>query len=492
MKEALNSWWSVGLFFVLIAFTQSPVLNPDALEMGLVGQAQLGFMDKGDLALSHYPPLYPVLTALLGVVTGPHVALIALNFICMLGVVFLLQSIVKRVTNPPFLGLWVVFIGFSLAPMRWMTTTADPRALQLFLILLGLFLLRREASSREVWALGFVSGGLVLCRPEGLLFAGLLLVGSWVLWRRVAVKSWGAFALIALPYWTWISLSVGSLSLSSRAWELKGAPLLEILPVRPLIQLWGTGATSTPFREILHDVEVIGSVPRSGVVEAIGASIQALYAGCPLIVLVFAALGACFLWSRQRFLLGMLSSLVAFSMALYLVPMGRDLALPLINLLPGVVAIWALAVCGALACFERLDQRGLSRQLTLGLTLAGILCFAILGLSSEGWRMNLPQAGDSSAQASAWLKNTLAEDERVASSLGSSAIVRRAGRRWERVVSRWERPVLWEGEKAPDYLLFTSVDGDWMLGPPLFEPERVFEPVAYFRDGQGWVMILKI
>jgi len=407
MKDALQSWWSVGLFFVLIAFTQSPVLNPDALEMGLVGQAQLGLVDQGDLTLSHYPPLYPFLTALFGLVAGEHVGLIALNFICMLGVVFLLQSIVKRVSDQSLLGLWVVFIGFSLAPMRWMTTTADPRALQLFLILLGLFLLRRDSSSREIWTLGFVSAGLVLCRPEGLLFAGLLLVGAWVLWRRAAVKSWGAFGLIALPYWTWISISAGSLSLSSRAWELKGAPLLEILPVRPLIQLWGTGATSTPFREILHDVEVIGSVPRTGFVEALGASAHAFYAGCPLLVLVLAVFGATFLWIRQRFLLGMLSSLIVFSMALYLVPMGRDLALPLINLLPGVVAIWALAVCGGVACTEFIGQRGLSRRVTLGLTSVGVLCVAFLGLSSEGWRMSLPQAGDSAAQASAWLQSTL-------------------------------------------------------------------------------------
>jgi hypothetical protein len=484
MKTASQYWVGPGLLLLLLCLTQSPVLNPDALEMGLVGKGYFGMESQG-LDLAYYPPLYPLLSAFFAAFMGGHAALVALNLFSVMALVFLLQRLLLRRGADVVVGLTVALVGFSLPQIREMALSADPRALQLVLLFLGLALLRPEPRLSHTKALGVVAALLLMCRPEGLLFAGILLVGAMVLWRREAVTSVVFFLGLLLPYAIWISRSVGSLSLSSRAWEIKGVALLGLLPVRPLIQLWGAGATSTPYRELLQQVEVSGSLPRTGFAEAFFAASSELAAGIPVLVLLLALFGATRLWRSERFLLGSLFAIVLGSMALYLVPMGRDLALPLINLLPAVVALWVMAACGAL----RLVGMGRSRVPLPGplwvLLLLGPLCFFSM---KGGGRIQ----SSSPSQASAWLQAKLAPDTRVASSLGSSAIIRRAGISWERVVARWERPVLWRAETEPDLLLLSSVDGTWMLGAPLLDSEMPLIPLAYFQDEAGWVLLLDL
>jgi hypothetical protein len=120
-----------------------------------------------------------------------------------------------------------------------------------------------------------------------------------------------------------------------------------------------------------------------------------------------------------------------------------------------------------------------------------VVLVALLPFSAREVLSASPKSG-LSAQASAWLKNSLSSQSRIASSLGSSGIIRRAELSWERVPARWERPSLWSAALEPDYLLLSSVDGVWMLGPPFFPSEMPLVPVAYLGNAHDWVLILDL
>ena len=485
MKTAVQHWLAPGVFFILLALTQAPHLNADALEMGQVGAGFFGADSQG-LSWAHYPPLAPLISGFLALILGTTVALVALNLFCMLGLVWLIQREVSNRAVAGLAGFSVVLVGIGIGPVRELSMSADPRALQLALIFSCLALLKPESSLFHKKLFGVLAALLLMCRPEGVLFGGLLLFGSVWLWRRTAVSTLVFFFGILLPYVLWIFRQVGAVTLNTRVWELKGADLLTDFPVRPLVHLWGAGATTTPFRDLLQDVESSAAVPSAGLFSALFDALNALCRGLPPVWLALAALGSVLVWRRSRFLFVMLSGVFAGALAMYWVPMGRDEAQPLLNLMPAVVVIWLWASLGAVALLEWAQSKFRLPKIAVGFAVLGP--FTVMGLFSDS-----AASGNVTAnQASAWLLSELPENARIASSLGSSRIVRRAGLDWERVPARWEISTVWAGASHPDYLLISSVDGPWMLGPPLFPAELPFIPRAYFGDAGNWVLLLDL
>jgi len=480
MTSRLRPWVAPVLFFLVLALTQSPHLNPDALEMAQVGASFFG-ESAHPLSWTHYPPLYPFFAGLFSLVLHTPAALVAINLFCILGLVLLLQHWVSEKESPLWQGLVVLLVGLGLGPVRDIALAADPRALQLLLIFLGLFLIRPEASGFQQKLLGVLAGLVILCRPEGLLFSALLLGGATVVWRRAAWRSAVFFCGIVLPYFVWIFRATGSLS--TRSWELQGAGLLTDLPVRPLVQMWGAGASDTPFREILQGVEGAAILPSSSLFSALFEALRAMGQGVSPLWLLLAGWGAGLVWRRSRIQLLLFLGVFLGALALYWAPMGRDEAQPLVNLLPAVAVVWVLASVGAVGLVQWKHAR-------LKVPFWGVL-LVLAPISAREVLSSSPNP-DLSAQASAWLKNSLSPQSRIASSLGSSEIVRRAKLQWERVPARWERPHLWSEALEPDYLLLSSVDGVWMLGPPFFPEEMPLVPVAYLGEANDWVLVLDL
>jgi hypothetical protein len=485
MKSALQQWVAPGVFFVVLALTQAPHLNPDALEMGQVGAGFFGADTQG-LGWAHYPPLAPLISGFLALGLGTPAALVAVNLFCMVGLVWLIQRVVMNREVTGLSGFSVVLVGIGIGPVRELSLGADPRALQLLLIFSGLALLKSDSTLFHKKLLGALAALLLMCRPEGLLFGGMLLGGAVWLWRRAAVSTLIVFLGLVLPYFLWIFRQVGSLTLSTRTWELKGASLLPDFPVRPLVHLWGAGATNTPFRTLLQDVEGSAALPTVGVFSALVDALGALCRGLSPVWLVLALLGSVLVWRRSQYLFMMLGGVFAGALAMYLVPMGRDEAQPLLNLMPAVVVIWVWASLGATALMDWAQRRIRIPKLAVGFVVLGPV--ALTGVLSG----SLSPANVSANQASAWLVAELPQKSRVASSLGSSGIVRRSGLGWERVPARWERSKVWTTDSHPDYLLVSSVDGLWMLGPPLFPAQLPMVPRAYFGDASNWVLLLDL
>lgn len=485
MSQGRASWLVIGVYLLGVLATQASVVNPDALEMGLVGQDLFGG-DRLNLDVHHYPPVFPVVSAMASLVLPLPAAILVLAPLAFCGVLVALV----RLLGAPLGGLSAaVLVGvlWSSPELAALSVSPDPRGLQLAFFYGGVVLLLGSAHLARGVGVGLLSGLLVLTRPEGILFAVLLLAVACVLWRRRVGPALACFAGVVLPYLWWVSSAVGSVSLNSRAWEIKGAGLLELLPVRPLIHLWGAGAQTTPFREVLREIGPQASVPQESFLGALWAAAGELGAGLLPLWWVAAVWGALRLWRTKKTLLVLLVGTIGVSMALYLVPMGRDLALPLINLLPGLVALHVLAVLGLVHAVEWLSQR----------SQAGAIGVTAVVLLAGGWALRGGQdvaQSESLHRAASWMKAELSEDAQVASSLGSAPLVHLAEKHWVRIPSRWERAVLWEGpEYRPDYLVLSSTDGLWMLGPPALNTEESgAKPAAFFRDERGWVLLLEL
>jgi hypothetical protein len=483
MTRPLHLWVAPILFFLILALTGSPHLNPDALEMGRVGAGFFGGETQG-LSWTHYPPLYPLLAGFFGLILSLPVALVAINLGCVLGLIFCIQYGVAGEKPALWRALVVAGVGLGLSPIREIALGADPRAVQMLLIFSGLFLLQPGASRFQKRALGALAALLLMCRPEGLLFAGVLLAGAVWVWRKSALQTVLFFIALVFPYFLWVYRAVGSLG--TRSWELQGAGLLTDFPVRPLVQMWGAGAVDTPFRTLLQGVEGATALPNTGLFSALQAALVALSQGLSPLFLGLALWGAVVLWRRNRVRLVLFACVFGGALVLYWVPMGRDTAQPLLNLLPAVGVVWVWASLGVVEIADGVHKHfRWSRWAVAGVLVAPGSTVDLLSApatSSTGL----------STQASAWLKQNLQSKDRIASSLGSSGIVRRAELRWERVPARWERPSLWAGALQPDYLLLSSVDGGWMLGPPLLPVDLPLIPVAYFGDARDWALLLDL
>ena len=486
MTKSLRFWWPAWVFVLLVTAFTSPSLSPDAVEMGVVGQSLWSGPVDG-LDWHHYPPIGPVLYGLLALFLPLPMALAGLSILAATGL-FLVLVYGLEGRGPRKEGVFVLLaLFFSSDALVRTATEADVRGLQLLLLFSGIFIVAREGSPsrQQRLILGAIAGGLVLCRPEGILFAGLLALSALKAWRGRSVLSGIVALCIVVPYLGWVSLETGTWTLSSRAWELKGAGLLELLPTRPLIQLWGAGAETTDFRQVLSALPAQGSVPLEGPFAALSAAGRAIVFSMPIWSWLFVVIGMMRLWSQQRFLSVLFGGVVGICVALYWVPMGRDSALPLINLLPAVVCFLFFSVLGLLSATAWLGVR-------YGDWTKWILW---LGLGSwslgSGWIRTDASLEDALfSEASSWM-DVHASGQTVASSFGSSRAVRVAKDvEWARIPSRWERRSLWADPKdSPDWLLLSHVDGLWALGPPVLGRA---EPRAFFRNRLGWIVLLRI
>jgi hypothetical protein len=342
----------------------------------------------------------------------------------------------------------------------------------------------------------------VLTRPEGLVYGGLVLVYLGVVTRRKSVWAGLGFGVLTVPWWILLSLQKGSLALSSRSWELRGAGLVDLLPVRWLVQLWGVGAHAPPFREYLAAAEA--PVPVAGDPLASLATVASILSDFLPWWIWLAALLGVFLSSRHRAgrrLLLVLGMLVGPAVLISLTPMGLDLGLPLKNLLPVVVSVVLLAAVGLAALggqAARLWPQAprSTRRLRTDLATALLALLVLLWglphhyLEDRFW----PETSTDGLQATAWLAENTPPNAVIASSFGSSPVAHRAQRRWVPIPSPWELSAWADSEVRPAYLVVTGVDGIWPFRSPTLREVCRLQPQAFFagESGRGWAMVLSL
>ena len=97
MMRVVSLWAPVMVFVIGLLITQGPVLNPDALEMGLVGE---GFWGDGPEGLDphYYPPVFPFLSAVFSVFLPGHAAVLLLSPLAMCGLFMCLWVRARAIT----------------------------------------------------------------------------------------------------------------------------------------------------------------------------------------------------------------------------------------------------------------------------------------------------------------------------------------------------------------------------------------------------------
>jgi hypothetical protein len=479
--------WIPGIVCVALAVFGAPSLNPDAMEMVDVGRCSLGvaptFVDCASLELSAYPPLYPLLSGALSVVFGPWAAAVVASALgaglLALGMGLLAGRLLPGAL-PIAASMVVLFPAF-----RFYGLASDPRLGALGLGLLSWAILLDRESPRSRWVAGALAGLAVWMRPEGIVHAALFGAGALLLTRKALPALLGVVA-VAGSYLAWLALHFGTLSLSARSWELKGAPLLDLFPVRWLIQLWGVGATAPPFRSWLQQAEA-GAVQSMDPLSSLFVVGRIFQQEVPwqFHCLALAGAGVALAGGGCRRTLVALGLVSVPAVGLGLSPMGLDLGMPLKNLLP-VLAVEAILGAVALAALAgRLPGRW-ARLGSWGVVV--VLAVAWLPrthLDGRFW----PAMSEEAEQAAAWLSEQTPPEALVGATFSSGPVVRRGGRRLAVVPSPWEM-ARWEAD-PPAFLVVTSIDGIW----PLRSPDLAVldaTPAAFFATAKGWAMVLAV
>jgi len=490
----------VGFLVIAISLLAAPLLNPDGLEMVQVGQCLLG-INAVDYWMCetwqplYYPPVFPILAGLFTKFFGIG-AIFSLSILSAALLVRPLSRIVEGISGQQGVTGLMAITLLSISSYSFYGLLAEPRMLSVFMLFFLWSLMFKvegyRASRQPLVLIGVLSGILMLIRPEGILASPMLVAYS--LWRlgrrgwRIAV----GFLMIALPWWCLLSVSAGRLTVSSRSWELAGASLLSYLPVRPLVQLWGVGASDRPMRDALSALGPSEFSGESSAIDALLSVLLDLTSSLPAPLLILAAIGLYLSIKRhdnRHLSVGMVLIVVPY-LALAMTPVGRDVAMPLNNLLPVVFVVAVYGVVGLLwlSTFvrRRLSISGLSsNMLLLSIVFIGGR-FTPYPSSQLFW----PQSSESGYLAASWLNENISEGETVASTFASSPIVHISERPWLALPSRWDGSS-WEVADRPSWLVVSAVDGPWPISSPMFGDGVNIEPRAIFSDDLGWVLVLE-
>ena len=483
-----------AVFGMVMAMGSTPLAIPDSYELIQEGRCMLGFeMDPGVCASinpAYWTPGWSLPVGLLSAVTSPFAAAGAVSLLAMALLVVPCWSLGRR------FGAWQ--IGFLASVMLVCTPAlrtygmlADGRGLSVLCLFSSWALALRSCEERHAvgWALGAgaVAGLGALVRPEGLLT--LLLVPLFVLCSSRSIRSASAAlvggVLTALPWWLSLSNSRGRFGLTPRDWEGSGFSLLEILPKREVLELYGMGAYDTPFRTtaLQFDVAISGvGLDLPGGIEWLGTH---LLHAVPWWGWIMALVGVvCTVRARRwRVLIALLLTAAPAFVAAFK-PQSRDVLLPMANFLPVIVCAWILGSVGVVKLSSWILNRW-QLPARIGLMPVIVLGFCV---TLEGPRVDLVPSTElliPGRAASDWLRSQ--EVYKVRASFESAPVIHMADQQWDPWPSRWDSTAWSSSERVPDFVLFTDLDD--YASPADYEN---LTPVAYFGDDRAWVLIMSL
>ena len=493
-----NEIYIVAILVFVITLISEPMLNPDGLEMAVVGQCQLGltpaeYSGCETLQPLYYPPIFPLISGFLNWSLGVG-GMFVLSLLAAGMIVLPLSRFVEALSGQKNVTGIVAITLISVSCFSFYGMLAEPRMLSVTaLFFVWGLMLRSEgkrASQQYNFTIGVLAALLMLIRPEGILVGPLLIV--FAIWRvgargfRVAA----GFLAIALPWWILMSTMAGRLTVSSRSWELAGVSLLSYLPVRPLVQLWGVGASNRPMREALSGLGPSEFSSESSLIDSIFAVFADLVVELPALLLLLALVGfyVAVRSPKRRHVSVALGLVVTPSFVLAMTPVGRDVAMPLNNLLPIVFVVVIYGVVGFFWAATAIRRR--MNTSTAAAKFALLLLVTVSGALSPYPNKPVPQSSESGLLAASWLNENTPDREVVASTFATSSIPHLSQRAWRPLPSRWDG-ASWSASDAPSWFVLSGVDGSWPLDSPMFRQDMNIEPRAIFADDHGWVLILQ-
>jgi len=494
----------MGLFALALAGFGHPIFIPDSYEQIIVAECWSSGtsvrINCEEIFPWFRPPLPSLLTSLgLKWLNGFSLILL-LSWSATISTVGVLSHRIAKLhydeDNSILLSYSIIFSLSMAGLIVNLGLLADSKIIALPFVFGALSLiLSNQIGIFKAFSTGLLLGLAFLTRFENLL---LIATGmGMILWfsKRKLINLVG-YCVGWLPFvggWGWLlEQETGRFTLSPRYWEQWILPLLDEMPLRWAQDLYGMGIWNPPLRTLALGSELVAtqqsllaSFSWSEWVHWLDMNILSLFDPIVVIAFVFSVL----LWFRDPVMRKWIIGFTWVSMpsiAVTILPQGRESIFPVAYVLPMWISIWTwLGLSSGLIIIrstERWKQGGLFIAL-FGLTVLpnSIQRPANIELSTTGLTVQH------------WLRSYTPSNSIVLSSFETAPIVWLAEREWQEWPSPWEAnqriPNLQDTERSVYGVVWSFDHHAWYS---LSFEEKYYEPEAYFHNDQHSYLIFDL
>jgi hypothetical protein len=484
--------WVSLISAILFAFFSDPIIIPDSYEQVIVAECwHSGISAKIDCTQIEDFFRPPLPSALIVPWLSWLDGLTALSLITFLSTVALVGILIHR--SNLLLGSLVDFdIGWWVGLTILMAGLGTDLAILLdskWLALPWLFtgaglLMKTQYSIRDSALSAILFGCAFLCRLENILVlllgAGLVITHSRQ--RLVATLTYVLISSGFIGGWVFLLWNEHQiLTISPRFWESSLIPLLDEMPLRWLQDLYGMGIWNPPFREMamLHapSVENAPSLLSKFSFLEWGAwfriHIMGLFHPLHWIGLIGTLPALKNVAWRQIFTALMLVSLP--SIAVTLLPQGRESTFPIVYVLPLWIAIWVWTglMLGMIA-----DHFGRTQSTVIAVSL---LLFGSW-LSPDITAPQMIEKSEPGLATQHWLNTQTPDNAIVLSTFETAPIVWLANREWQEWPSPWTMQHRIKGLQETNRPIYAIVwNNDIHSWYSMSFTERYHPPMAYIN-----------
>ena len=494
----------LGLFALLLAWFGNPIFIPDSYEQIIVAECWASGsslrINCDDIFPWFRPPLPSLITTLwLDWIDG-FSALLLLSWsatILTLGILGQRIRTLHEDEGQTAILLTMVIVSTGFAGLLFdLGLLADSKILALPFVFGALsLLLTPQITPLRALSFGVLLGLSFLTRFENLL---LIATGSlMIIWySRNRITTLILYCVGWIPFvGGWCCLlytETGRLTLSPRYWEPWILPLIDEMPLRWVQELYGMGIWNPPLRKIalasqLHPTKqtLLSSFSWGDWIHWLDINILSLFAPSVVIVFIFNLL----LWWRDPSMRKWIIGFIWISMpsiALTLLPQGRESIFPVAYVLPMWISVWTWIGLSTGLIVLRLEALWTKSTLLLGVLILTQLPNSIVRPSN----IELSTTG---LTVQHWLRSYTPSNSIILSSFETAPIVWLSEREWQEWPSPWEAnqriPSLQESNRPVYGVVWAFDHHAWYS---LSFEEKYYEPEAYFHTKQQSYIIFNL
>lgn len=495
---------ALGLFALLLAWFGNPIFIPDSYEQIIVAECWSSGsslrIDCDNIFPWFRPPLPSLMTTVWLEWIDGFSALLLLSWastVMTLGI--LIQRIrILHIDEGQTGILFAMVIGVTgLAGLLFdLGLLADSKIIALPFVFGALSLLIAPQITRlKAVSIGALLGLAFLTRFENLL---LVATGSlMILWySRNRILNLILYCVGWIPFvggWCWLLYQeTGRITLSPRYWEPWILPLIDEMPLRWVQELYGMGVWNPPLRELALESQLsptkhtlLSSFSWTDWMHWLDMNTLSLFAPSVVLVFIFSLI----LWykdhSMRKWIIGF-TWISMPSIALTLLPQGRESIFPVAYVLPMWISVWTWIGLSTGLIILRLE----------GLWTKCLLFFGVLGLTQLPNSINRPsnlELSRTGLTVQYWLRSYTPSNSIVLSSFETAPIVWLSDREWQEWPSPWEAnqriPRLQEYNRPVYGVVWAFDHHAWYS---LSFEEKYYEPEAYFHTQQHAYIIFNL
>lgn len=487
----------VGTFGIILAWLGTPVFIPDSYEQAIVAECwrydTSSRMDCANIFPWFRPPLPSLLITPWIDWIDSFTAILLLSWLAVVSTVGIIVHRTLFYFHSESSSGWIALTLTLTLSLSGLITDlgllADSKTIALPLVFGAgnLFLSHKQTLGKSIGA-GILLGLAFLTRFENLLlivsgFGLVLLISKRQRWHHLL-----AYGLGCVPFvggWIWLLReTTGRWTLSPRYWEQWILLLIDEMPLRWVQELYGMGIWNPPLRTVALQSNL--HQPSGGLLDAfelwewldwLNMNILSLFH--PIVVLIF--LGSLLLWIGEQSMRRWMCVLLWISLpsiAVTVLPQGRESIFPVAYVLPMWCAVWiwiGLSVGLLLVRIESLSK--------------WIYLLGLIGVSQLPTSIQPPDniaLLPVSMTAQHWIRSYTPKNSIILSSFEIAPIVWLSERQWQEWHSPFEAnlriPNL-QKEHPAIYGLVAEFDHHAWYS--LSFEERYYEPVAYIHNGKS-------